>query len=327
MNEESVRSFIKEDISLETISLMKAMLDKSIPSRTFLLNELDTKLQDVLTRSGKYATYSEEQLLFVESCIYVEIVERIFLVTEDLNAICFALSGDLSQVVPGLLNPKKGFIKGLSAEGIRKLLRYSDLEDLALSESERSLLERVRESNIYRFTSLFTAITEFDRIYRPLFLKRKHANPLIFGFVPIEMDDERAVSILTPFDSGKPGKVKGLLVTESIYSAWKGFFNLLITAAIDLIERAVVFAETGGSLLVEHSAFTELSKEDKDELGRIIDLHQESKYRLGINININANIAPHVVKAHLALRDLLQDLGLEEPHIRCSGPEPSQAGS
>ena len=308
MNEEDVRSFIEEEVSLETIGLMKSMLGKSIPSRTFLLNELDAKLQDVLTQSGKYATYAEEQLLFVESCIYVEIVERIFLVAEDLNAICFALSGDLNQATAGLLHPKKDFIKGLSVEGIHKLLRYSDLEDLALTESERLLLERVRESNIQRFSSLFTAIREFDRIYRSLFLKRKHANPLIFGFAPSELDDERSVSVLTPFDSGKPGKVKGLLVTESIYSAWKGFFNLMITAAIDLIERAVVFVETGGSLLVEHSSFIELSKKDNDELGRIIDLHQKSKYSLAFNITINAEIAPHVVKAHLALRDLLQSL-------------------
>jgi hypothetical protein len=41
MNEESVKNFARDEVSAETISMLKAILGKSIPSRTFMLKELD----------------------------------------------------------------------------------------------------------------------------------------------------------------------------------------------------------------------------------------------------------------------------------------------
>jgi hypothetical protein len=301
MDKDGVQRFVDENCARHTVSLMKAMLAKGLPSRTFMLRELDEKLTAVLAGTGRYAEYNEEGRLFVEACIYVELLERMFLIAEDLNSLCYALGGRLSEFPDRLLSARWGWLGQVDEQVLARLLAYGDLQSCDLSPAEREFVLGVRQESIKRIQDVLDAVQRFDRTYRPMFLKRKHGNPLVFGFSPVLLRGERSVMVATPYEKSELSSVKGIIVTSAFYAAWKGFFNLLLTLCTDLLERHVFYVETGGLPISEYSSFARLDDARTSRLQAIIDRVEKPKYRLEIIVNVEATIPPQVLDEHLTL--------------------------
>lgn len=307
MSQEDVQKFVKEHVGHESVALLKNYLEWGLLSRTFILKEHDVRLQELRRREGHFSSYSEDQLRFIESRIYMEILERICLEIEDFCTICYALWGDLKRVPQSLLEqptPQK-ILDEFDEARWHVLLRYTPLDHLDVSSSERALLERVRSQNTEVLQRFVEVLRFFLKLYWLPYTKHKHANTLIYGFQSGSLDDERAVLIPALYNSKDLSQVKGVIVTPSLYEHWKALHDTINQTTRDLIERTIEYIETGGETVTERITYFEVDAEERRELEALIQKTEEGRERVPINIKIEASVGEEILEQH---RELLRKL-------------------
>ena len=95
------------------------------------------------------------------------------------------------------------------------------------------------------------------------FVKYKHRNTLLYPFEQKVINGERTVIIPAIYNSKNPSIATPVIVNKRIYEFYKIILDNLSMISKDIIERTILYIETGGSLLIEYYWFDKLKKMKK----------------------------------------------------------------
>lgn len=263
-------------------------------SRAFMLTQHSEMLEKIRTRSGDYRDYTDEHLLFLQSEIYVELIERLCWLTEDFGAVCYALSdNDLSDFPRRLIGhlPPRKTIKEL-ADGSRwfALLRYANVDELRFSTTDKHFLRQHYGKNISTLKKFAKLLKRFLDLYWLFAVKRKHANTLIRMPDVSELRGEPTVMIPVAYDAKHPDKMKAIPLNYSMYQKLQSLFNELYTLTNDLLDRAILFIERNGLPFVEHATYYQIDPDDRARLQKLIEDYDSEVKRTEISITLQLNV-------------------------------------
>ncbi len=302
MNEIENFPFLQE-ASIETLALLKSYQKWNIGSRTFMLKEHGRMLEDIRANKGNYQNYSQEAKLFLESRIYVELLERLCQVIEDFASIAYALWGELKDIPISLVsqpNPQNIF-KQFTPDKWDILLRNAEINLLPISPDEKAVLENVRRRNTDSLDAKVKLIVDFLDLYWVFYTKHKHGNTLMFGFETAEIEGEPTIFVPAFYNKKSLEKVTGILVNYSIYCKWKALFDFIIIISKDIVDITVEFIERGGTPFVVKNIYCELTSEENNTLQSVSDQQNATVTKVNINVKVNSEISPETIKKHLDL--------------------------
>ena len=305
MNRKEVENYYKKEVSELTIILLKNYLSTGIESRKFYLNELDQILTKLQNKQDNYKNYPEGTRLLIESRIYIEFLVRICELIEDYTGICSALWGNLKDFPEAILLKKcaKNIMKQFTDEKLNILLRYAPLNEIYLPPEEINLIQYIWEKNIKHIKKNNERLNYFLKLYWTFFAKYRHGNTLLYPFEQKIINGERTVIIPAIYNSKNPSKATPVIVNKRIYEFYKIILDNLSMISKDIIERTILYIETGGKLLIEYSWFDKLKKKEKEFAIKIIKKHRLDVPSFNIHPNTQMTVEPKILKKHLDILD------------------------
>jgi hypothetical protein len=303
MSEDHIKSFINQQIGIDTLILLKNYKSWGLLSRTFMLKEQEKMLQDLLTNQGHFDRYNERQKTFVELSIYLDTLDRLCLLIEDFCSLAYALWDSLllfPQRIISQPNPEN-ILKQFSQDRLFMLLRYAPVDVVASRPEDRLLLDSVRSRNVEVLMKMVAAVQYFVGLYWLGFTKRKHANTLLYGFEVNEIRGERAFLVPVMYNRKAPSDMRAIIITPTILATWRDLFNSIYQLAEDLIERTIEYAETGGHLVAERVLYFNIEETESLRLREIIAGHDQNAARSTVEASVQGAIPEEVIERHFGL--------------------------
>ncbi len=294
------------------LSMLMAYREFGVISRAFMLEEHGKMLEQIRSRSGPFTNSSENELIFAESRIYVELVERLCQLIEDFSTLCDALSKDLSAFPQNILSQELSVSKRLERLTDRTswytLLHYPDLDTLQFSTEDKEFLRQHYERNISVLLNLTKVLQGFHNLHWRFYTKHKHANPLIYGLTKIEVRGEPTIAIPAIHGKEHPAAAKGLVMNYSMYSQQRKIANTVIGLMKDLLDKAVLYIEQNGKPIIETIAYYRMTTAAAQRLQSLIgDYNRDIKCN-PIKVTVKAQIPDKVIQKFVEFYDKL-DLG------------------
>lgn len=275
MSKEEVEKYIKENVGIGTVILLKNYLEFGIISRRFMLKDHHDMLQLALDHQGRFSNCTDKDIQLMQCCFYMETLERVCLVIEDFCAICRGLWGDLRQFPQSLQEDYKleSVLKEFDEAKWHVLLRYARLDELPIDKGERDFLQDIRTRNINALSEFVELLKEFLGYYWRAYIKYKHANTLLYGFGNKDLDGYPAMLIPVVDRRSEFKDIKGIIVTLSMYQKWHILLNTLVQLTTDVVSNTVLFIESGGKPFALRIRFCPLAGEEQGRMDEI-----EKKY-------------------------------------------------
>ena len=293
MSEVDYESHFASSVGTQTIVMLMAYQEFGVLSRTFMLKEHAKMLEKIRTRKGKYKEYTDSNLLFLESCVYQELIECLCRLIEDFSTLCYALWDDLANLPKRIIEPpnsKKILDELIDDSHWFTLLRYPDPNSLNFAVDDKAFLKRHYDRNVDVHRNFVKLLRKFIDLYRLFYNKRKHGNTLIYGLEKGEISGESTILIPVLYNSKQPDKLKGIPFSYSMYKKNQRLFDTLGTLAQDLLMRAILFIERNGVHIIEHASYYQMKDEDKTRLRALIEEYDKNVKHTKITINYKVEL-------------------------------------
>lgn len=296
MGEVNYESHFASSVGKQTITMLMSYHEFGVLSRTFMLKEHAKMLEKIRTRKGKYQKYTENNLLFLESCVYQELIECLCRLIEDFSTLCYALWDDLANLPKRVIsqpNPKNILDELIDDSHWFNLLRYPDPASLNFAVDDKAFLKRHYSRNIDVQRNFVKLLKKFLDLYWLFYNKRKHGNTLIYGLEKKEIRGESTIFIPVAYNSRQPDKLKGIPFSYSMYKKDQKLFNTLGILVGDLLMRAILFIERNGVYVIEHVSYYQMKAEDKARLTALIQEYDKnvkhSKIKVHFKVELDTN--------------------------------------
>jgi len=278
-----------------------------------MLDEHGKTLENIRSRAEPFGNYSEKRLVFAEGRIYVELVERLCQLIEDLSSLCYALWNPLSDFPQNILNRKKPSPGTLLNELTKPacwftILRYPNLDMLEMSDEDKEFLQQHYERNIHILQNLAEVLEKFRKIHWKFYTKHKHANPLTYGIKTIEFEGEQTMVIPAYYDAEHPESVKGIVINYSMYKMQRKLVNTVIQLMGDLVGRAISFIERDGKPLIEYASYYKMGDIANQRLQALIGEYNKNVRYTTIQVTLKVDVPIKVLQRFMEFYNNL-DLG------------------
>lgn len=309
----SHKNHFAHQVGKPTLAMLNAYREFGIISRAFMLEEHSKTLENIRSRADPFGNYSEKELAFIEGRIYVELVERVCQLIEDLSSLCYALWDRLSDFPLNVLDRNKPSPRALLNELTSParwftILRYPNLDTLEMSTEDKEFLRQHYERNIHILQNLAEALEKFRKIRWKFYTKHKHANPLIYGITKVVVGGEPTIAIPAYYDVKHPETVQGIVMNYSMYKMQRKIANTVVRLMRDLVERAISFIERDGKPIIESESYYRVSTADAHRIQRLIGDYNKNIRRTPIEVKLKINVAGPVLRRFADFYDNL-DLG------------------
>lgn len=305
--EKKLRSLrIEEKGLIPTIAILKNLLQLGVLSRTFMLKEHDLMLRDLTLGVGKYSKYSIQQREWLESLIYIQLLERICFLIEDFAKVINGLNGDLGKFPENLIhNPKpETILSSLNYESWNKILHYAELKSLPISEEDKQFLKDIRNRSCKQLQTIVKFCLDFFKLHKIFFNKFKHGNSIIYGFKKVEINGEPSFLIPAIYNRRQPNKLKPIIINRTIYEKWKTFHDAIVIIIRDLIERTIAFIERDCIPFAEYVvAYCYVNPGEKNRVNKIITKCDSNVVRINIISTIELPVEKKDLKKFTDLYD------------------------
>ena len=280
-------------VSPQTLTMLMSYRRHNIATRTFMLREHANMMEDVRSQSGRFQEYAPEDVHYVEALVYIELIERLCLLIEDFAKLCHGLRGnlvDFPRRVASEGDPRR-LLRGLAGPAPwYHLLRYPSPENLELPLEDRLFLSRHYERNIGVIQRLVEVLRRFLDLHWLFYVKRKHANPLIFGFRKEELQGEATHLIPYVYNTKAPDTLKVVPLRHSMYRKQQTLFNATYTLLDDLLARAVTFVERNGVGILESRAYYQMSEMEKQRMQDLVNEYDVGVQRVNLEVNMHLTL-------------------------------------
>jgi len=305
-NEKERRLFrLKERGLMPNLAILKNLLKLGVVSRTFMLKEHDLILKDIVNGIGKYSDYSTEQREWLESLIYIQLLERIFFLIEDFTKVINGLNGDLCEFLENLIdspNPEK-ILRSLDYEKWNRILRYAELENLPISDKDKQFLSDIRNKSCKHLLAIVKFCLDFLNLHKIFFNKFKHGNSIIYGFKKIKINGETSFLIPAIYNRRTPEKTKPIIINRKIYEKWKTFHDSIVILISDLIERTIAYIERDCRPFVEYVSYCGMKPDELNRINKMIAKCDSNVIRINIVTTIKLTIDVKKLKKFTELYD------------------------
>lgn len=296
MGEVDYESHFASSVGTQTITMLMSYHKFGVLSRTFMLKEHAKMLEKIRARKGKYQKYTESNLLFLESCVYQELIECLCHLIEDFSTLCYALWDDLANLPKRIIlqpNPENILDELIDDSHWFTLLRYPDPDSLNFAVDDKAFLKRHYDYNVDVHRNFVKLLRKFIDLYWLFYNKRKHGNTLIYGLEKVEIHGESTILIPVVYNSKYPDKLKGIPFSYSMYKKNQKLFNTLAILVRDLLMRAILFIERNGVYIIEHVSYYQMKTEDKARLTALIQEYDKnvkhSKIKVHFKVALDTN--------------------------------------
>ena len=291
--EKKLRSLHLEERGLiPTLAILKNLLQLGVISRTFMLKEHDLMLKDIINGVGKYSDYSAEQREWLESLIYIQLLERIFFLIEDFAKVITGLNGDLSEFLKNLIhspNPEK-ILGSLDYEKWNRILHYAELENLPITDKDKQFLGDIRSKSCEHLQTIIKFSLDFLGLHKIFFNKFKHGNSIIYGFKKIKINGEPSFLIPAIYNRRTPEKTKPIIINRKIYKKWKTFHDSIVILISDLIERTIAYIERDCRPFAEYVSYCGMKPGEVNRVKKIVTKCDKNVKRINIVSSIELAI-------------------------------------
>ncbi|MFC2049796.1 hypothetical protein ACFLTN_01295 [Chloroflexota bacterium] len=294
------------------LCMLMAYREYGIISRAFMLEEHGKIIDKIRSRSEPFTNTPEKELLFWESRIYVEMVERVCQLIEDFATLCYALSKDLSALPQNILSQKVLVSNQLNdltnCAPWYTILRYPDLDTLGFSKEDKAFLQEHYKRNIRILCNFVKVLEGFRKLHWRFYIKHKHANPLIYGLTKVESAGEPTIAIPAVDNAKQPEKVKAILINYSMYKKQRKIANTIIMLMRDLLERTIMFIELNGKPIIESVSYYKMSTMAAQKIQSLIEEYNVNIRRNPIQLTLKTEIPGKIVRQFTEFYDTL-DIG------------------
>jgi len=253
-----------------------------------MLKEHAKMLEKIRKRKDKYQKYTESNLLFLESCVYQELIECLCHLIEDFSTLCYALWDDLANLPKRIIlhpNPENILDQLIDDSHWFTLLRYPDTNSLNFTADDKAFLKRHYDRNINVHRNFVKLLKKFIKLYWLFYNKRKHGNTLIYGLEKKEIRGESTIFSPVAYNSKQPDKLKGIPLSYSMYKKNQKLFDYLGILFQGLLMRAILFIERNGVYIIEYASYYQMKDEDKTRLTALIQEYDKNVKRSKIKVN------------------------------------------
>jgi hypothetical protein len=263
-----------------------------------MLRQHASMLDSLRAGADQFASYTQQEKDFTEVLVYAELLERICLSIEDLAKLLHALQLDLPSFLESILTNKnpQNILTGLDQAKWHTILRYAAIDDLPISAGDKLFLGDIRRKNIERLDTVIELSLDFLQLHWPFFLRHKHGNTILYGLGSAQINGERSFMLPAVFNRNHPDKMKGILVSESIYKRWQVYLNSLIQFSQRLVDRTIVFIETDGKPFAEYEVYYPLQGSERQQMEQILGTCNANVRRTNVNVNIEATLEPQLLR-------------------------------
>lgn len=294
------------------LCMLMAYREYGIISRAFMLEEHGKLVDKIHSRSEPFTNTPEKELTFLESRIYVEMVERVCQLIEDFATLCYALSKDLSVFPENILSQEVSIankLNNLTNQAIwYTILRYPELDTLGFSKEDKTFLYKHYKRNIKVLCNLAKVLEKFRKLYWRFYIKHKHANPLIYGLTKVECMGEPTIAIPAMDSKKHHEKVKGVLINYSMYKKQRKIVNTLIRLMKDLLQRTIMFIERNGKPSIEVISYYKMSTTAAQKVQSLIEEYNVNIRHNPIKFTLRTEIPGKIVRQFAEFYDTL-DIG------------------
>jgi len=313
MESEIPKGHFASQVGEVTLSMLMAYREFGVLSRSFMLEKHGKVLEEILSRSGDFSEYSENELAFAEGRIYVELVERVCQLIEDFSTLCYALWNDLSDFPANILRQDRPSTKKLLEEltGSERwfiLLRYPDLDKLQFSAEDKEFLGQHYERNIHVLQNFAKKLEGTRKLHWRFYTKHKHANPVVYGFKKIEVGGEPTIIIPAFDDQEQPKILKGIMMNHSWYKKQRIIANTVINLIKDLLDGTFFFIEINGKPIIERVSYYEMDKAASKRLRHLTKEYNKNLIRNPIEVTLKADVPDEFQRRFVQFYDNL-DIG------------------
>ena len=296
--ESRIQDFISQRDLVAVLAFLKSYQQLGSLARTFMLKEHSLMLVRLRNGEDQFASYPQKEKDFVEVLVYVELLERLCLIIEDLAKLLHALQFDLERFLRSILTDKnpQNILKEINEPKWHTILCYAPINTLPISGDDKLFLSEIRRKNMERLNIVITLCLDFLKLYWPFFLKHKHGNTILYGLGSAIVNEEQSFMLPAVFNQKHPDKIKGVLVSASIYEKWQLFLNGLVQMTQWIVERTIVFIERGGEHFAEYQTYFSLQQEEREQLEGIVKLCDAGIKRINVIVNINATMEPEFLQ-------------------------------
>jgi len=310
--EKKLRLLRLEEMGLmPTVAILKNLFQLGVLSRTFMLKEHDLMLKDLTLGVGKYSKYSIQQREWLESLVYIELLERICFLIEDFAKVINGLNSDLRKFQENLIHSPKPdtILSRLNYESWNKILHYAELKSLPISERDKQFLKDIRNRSCKQLQTIVEFCSDFFKLHKIFFNKFKHGNSIIYGFKKVEINGEPSFLIPAVYNRRQPDKVKPIIVNRTIYEKWKTFNDAIVILIRDLIERTIAFIERDCTPFAEYVvAYCYINPDEKNRVNKIIAKCDSKVVRINIISNIELPVGKKDLKRFNDLYDKFDNI-------------------
>lgn len=288
MTEVDYESHFASSVGKQTITMLMSYQNFGVLSRTFMLKEHSKMLEKIRVREDEYKEYTDGNLLFLESCVYQELIECLCHLIEDFSTLCYALWDDLATLPKRIVskpNPKNILDELINDSHWFTLLRYPDPNSLNFTADDKAFLKRHYDRNIDVQRNFVKLLNKFIDLYWLFYNRRKHGNTLIYGLEKREISGELTILLPVVYNSKQPDKVKGIPFSYSMYKKNQRLFDSLVILVQDLLMRTILFIERNGVYILEYASYYQMEDDDKTRLTALIQEYDKSVKRGKIKVN------------------------------------------
>lgn len=310
MTPQEMEKFVKEKVSIATLLFLFNYKEFGLGSRQFMLNEHGKVLRALLNREDHFASYPGDTITFLESRFYLETLERLCQLIEDFCVITEGVADDPRRLPNVLINhgSPQNFLKNCDRPLLAKSLKLPSTDDLPIDGREKELLEVVREKNFQVLDKFVALLKKFLDLNWLSYIKYKHGNSLIYGLSHDDINGERLLSIPVVYNSEDPSQTKAIIVNARIHGLWVQIFNTLCMLTMDIVQRNIDYAETGGSPIPEQILYFKADEDTRQAFRDIVTKCTLGVTRTSIAVRIETKLPSDVLNRHLELFQLA-DLG------------------
>lgn len=292
MTKEEVDEFIGTNVGFETVTLLRNYLEFGAISRRFMLNEHKSILDSALERKDMFTSYTDQQISHVVSNIFLEALERTFLLIEDFCAICRGLWGQLNlfpQSFKKSCKPRE-VLAQFQDDKWKTILRYIPTEQLPLNVNEHKFLEGMRLKNISHLSNFVQTLAGFTDYYWQTFIKFKHANTLIYGVGMKQLDGDHSILIPVVDKEHKFEDWNHVVISLSMYHEFLRIVDTLVQLNKDIIELTLRFIETGGKPFMLGVRFIKITEGEETILNKLQKKYEGMIIRYPVEITLKITV-------------------------------------
>lgn len=286
-------SYVEQVATIPTVAMLKSYQTRGWLSRTFMLSDHGTMLNEVQQSQGKYATYSAADKDFVEVQFYLELFERLCQAIEDFTSIVHGLMGEFRDFPKNVLHAPspQTVLTRMNRSIWNQLLQYAAVDALPLDQGEKQVLTEVRDANIDVLMNFVNILMEFIGKFWVIFNKLKHTKiAVVSGFQSIDFEGVRTYLIPAIYNRTQIDVVKGLFVNRPIYEKWKAMFDAVVTLTKELVDRALLVIETNGTLVSEYATFRFMDAAQRQKVEQIINKCNRDVDRTSLTVQVKSTV-------------------------------------